>query len=158
MIKTILVLFVWLAVASCSIDVDTFSETADEFVLRINGELDELAREVQAATWVRNTYITTDTALLNSLATQRYAEWQSRTVAESLKYEGRDLSPETARALQLLKLGTEAPAPGDEVKRRQLADASVPSFRSCSALAVSGERSRPSYLSDSATVRLCHSA
>ncbi len=120
--KTPLMLIVLLAVSSCSIDIDTSSETADEFVARINVELDEIAREVQAASWVRNTYITVDTALLNSLATQRYAEWQSRSVAESLKYEGAALSPETARALMLLKLGTEAPAPSDEAKRRELAE------------------------------------
>ncbi len=120
--KTPLMLVVLLAVSSCSIDIDTSSETADEFVARINVELDEITREVQAASWVRNTYITVDTALLNSLATQRYAEWQSRSVAESLQYEGAPLSPETARALMLLKLGTEAPAPSDEAKRRELAE------------------------------------
>ncbi len=112
-------------VSGCEIDVsmnDDTSETADEFVARINAELDEIAREVQAAAWVRNTYITVDTALLNSLATQRFAEWQSGSVAESLKYEGQELSPETARALQLLKLGTEAPAPSDEASRRELAE------------------------------------
>ncbi len=112
-------------VSGCEIDVsmnDDTSETADEFVARINAELDEIAREVQAAAWVRNTYITVDTALLNSLATQRFAEWQSDSVAASLKYEGQELSPKTARALQLLKLGTEAPAPSDEARRRELAE------------------------------------
>jgi len=120
--KTNLALIVLLAVSSCSIDIDTSSETADEFVARINVELDELTREVQAASWVRNTYITVDTALLNSLATERYTEWQSRAVADSLKYEGTELSPETARALMLLKFGTEAPAPSNEAKRRELSD------------------------------------
>jgi len=112
-------------VSGCEIDVsmnDDTSETADEFVARVNHELDELVREVEAAAWVRNTYITVDTALLNSLATQRFAEWQSRSVADSLKYTDQDLSPQTARALQLLKLGTEAPAPSDEAKRRKLAE------------------------------------
>ena len=125
MIRSSLVLLVTLAVSSCDINVsleNEKAESADEFVVRINSELNELTREVQAASWVRNTYITTDTALLNTLATQRYAEWQSRTVAESLKHEGKDLSPETARALKLLKFGTEAPAPSDAARRRQLAD------------------------------------
>jgi peptidyl-dipeptidase A len=111
--------------SGCDIDVsinDDDAESADEFVARVNGELDELTREVAAASWVRYTYITVDTALLNSLATQRYAEWQSRTVADSLTYEGHDLSPATARALGLLKFGTEAPAPSDEAKRRELSE------------------------------------
>lgn len=111
--------------SGCDIGVsvhDDGDESADEFVARINNELGELDREVAAASWVRNTYITVDTALLNSLATQRYAEWQSRSIAESLKYEGQDLSPATARSLKLLKFGTEAPAPSDAAKRRELSD------------------------------------
>jgi len=119
-IKLILVFL--LAVSGCSIEVDTSAETADEFVARINSELAELSRETSAASWVRNTYITVDTALLSSLATQRYTEWQSRAVADSLKYEGAELSPETARALMLLKFGTEAPAPSDKAKRRELSE------------------------------------
>ena len=103
-------------------EIDTSAETADEFVARTNSELAELSRETSAASWVRNTYITVDTALLNSLATQRYTEWQSRAVAESLEYEGTELSPESARALMLLKFGTEAPAPSDESKRRELSE------------------------------------
>ena len=128
MTKTNLALFGLLAVAGCEIDVsmqNEEAESADEFVARINTELDALTREVQAAGWVRNTYINLDTALLNSLASQRYAEWQSRTVAESLKYEGQDLSQETARALGLLKFGTEAPSPSDATKRRELAEATT---------------------------------
>jgi len=107
--------------ADVSINVEE-SETADEYVARLNAELTELAREVQAASWVRRTYITEDTALLNSLADQRFTEWQNRAVAGSLKYEGQDLSPSTARALKLLKFGTEAPAPTDAIKQRELAD------------------------------------
>lgn len=111
--------------AGCEVEISTdneSAETADEFVARLNAELKELAREVQAAAWVRKTYITEDTALLNSLADQRYAEWQSRSIAESVKYDSQDLSPSTARALKLLKFGTEAPAPADEAKQRELAE------------------------------------
>jgi peptidyl-dipeptidase A len=96
-------------------------ETADEFVARINAELAELSVEVSAAGWVRATYITHDTAVLSSLARQRYAAWHSKSVADSLKYAGQDMSPTTARALEQLKLGTSAPAPNDAAKREELA-------------------------------------
>jgi peptidyl-dipeptidase A len=49
------------------------TETADEFVARINAELADLNVESGAAGWVRATYITHDTAILSSLARQRYA-------------------------------------------------------------------------------------
>ncbi len=97
-------------------------ETADEFVARVNQELKELGRERGAAGWVRATYITEDTAILSSLATERYAEWHSNTVEAALQYENQALSPETQRAIDLLKLGTSLPAPKDAAKRRELTE------------------------------------
>ena len=101
------------------------TETAAEFVDRINAELAELATGLQAAAWVRATYITHDTAVLASLAKQQYAEWHSRAVAESLRYADDELDPATARALELLKLGTSEPAPSDPAKRRELSEIST---------------------------------
>ena len=101
------------------------TETAEEFVARVNQEIVELAPGIQAAAWVRATYITPDTALLNSLAKQEYAAWHSRTVQESLRYANRDMAPETARALMLLKLGTSEPAPADPAKRKELSQIST---------------------------------
>lgn len=96
-------------------------ETADQFVDRINAELEDMGTELGAAAWVRATYINHDTAILNSLASERYAAWHSRSVADSMKYAGLDLAPRTARALELLKLGTAEPAPDDPAKRKELA-------------------------------------
>ena len=96
------------------------TETADEFVARVNEELRELRRELNAAGWVRATYITEDTAILSSLARERYAEWHSNTVDAALQYDDQELSPETRRAIDLLKQGTNLPAPKDAAKRREL--------------------------------------
>ena len=98
------------------------TETADEFVARVNAELIELYKEAEAVAWVRATYITEDTATLASISDQKYAAWHSKTVAESLRYAGQDLSPETARAIDTLKLGTSQPAPNDAAKRKELAE------------------------------------
>ncbi|MEX2125944.1 MAG: M2 family metallopeptidase [Woeseia sp.] len=120
-----------LAIVGCDAGVDgnggkaagaSRDETADQFVGRINAELKELSTELGAAGWVRATYITHDTATLDSLANQKYSAWHSRSVAESLKYADQDLAPETARALNLLKLGTSEPAPDDPAKRRELSE------------------------------------
>jgi len=96
------------------------TETAEEFVARVNEELRELGRELGAAGWVRATYITEDTAILSSLARERYAEWHSNTVDAALQFDDQELSPETRRAIDLLKLGTSLPAPKDAAKRREL--------------------------------------
>ena len=95
-------------------------ETADEFVARINDELAELGRELGAAGWVRATYITEDTAFLQSRARERYAAWHSEAVRQAMQYDGEALSPETRRAIELLKLGTSLPSPSDAAKRREL--------------------------------------
>ena len=103
-------------------DVTAPAESADQFVARINGELEGLNRELGAAGWVRATYITTDTAVLASLSRERYAEWHSRTVEQAARYDGQDLAPATRRALELLKLDTSLPAPNDAAGRRELTE------------------------------------
>jgi peptidyl-dipeptidase A len=96
------------------------TETPEEFIARVNDELKELNRERGAAGWVRSTYITQDTAILDSLANERYAKWHSETVEQALAYDDMDLDPQTRRAIDLLKLGTSLPAPKDAAKRREL--------------------------------------
>jgi len=126
--KKLTLLFLVLAVSACSersVDESPTTaqpkETADEFVARINDELAELSREIGAADWVRSTYITEDTGILASKASERYAEWHSRNVKASMAYDGMELAPQTRRALDLLKLGTSAPAPDDAAKRSEIA-------------------------------------
>jgi len=96
------------------------TESAEEFIARVNSELEELGRELGAAGWVRATYITEDTAILSATAGERYAKWHSRTVGEAARYDDLELSSETRRALNLLKLGTSLPAPNDAAKRKEL--------------------------------------
>ncbi|NNF50657.1 MAG: M2 family metallopeptidase [Woeseiaceae bacterium] len=98
------------------------TETAQEFVARVNDELQELRREVGAANWVRSTYITGDTAIIAAAASERYAKWHSETVQQAMAYDGQELDASTRRALDLLKLGTSAPSPNDAAKRKELAE------------------------------------
>ena len=93
------------------------TETAEEFVARANAELKDLGREIGATNWVRATYITEDTAILASAASEKYSAWHGKMVEQALQYEGQNLDPSTRRALELLKLGTSAPAPDDAAKR-----------------------------------------
>jgi len=96
------------------------TETAVEFVARANAEYAEIAREVEAADWVRATYITQDTAVVASVANEKYAAWFSDIVGQAVRYDGQELAPETRRAIDLLKLGTTLPTPGDAAKRKEL--------------------------------------
>src|SRR5690606_1021680 len=50
--------------------------------------------------------------------------WLARTqqwVEQSRRFEGKEMSPETERAIALLKLGTSMPAPRDPAKLAELA-------------------------------------
>ena len=96
------------------------AESADEFVARVNRELNALSQEAQAAGFTLDTYITTDTQLLNAKANERYLAYLSRAVAEAKRYDGQKLAPATARALMKLRLNVAAPAPDDPAKRARL--------------------------------------
>jgi peptidyl-dipeptidase A len=97
------------------------TEDAPSFVRRVNAELDSLGREVNAAAWVQNTYITPETELLNARAGERWLASFSRIAAEARAYDGQTLDESTARSLYLLKLAVPAPAPADAAKRNELA-------------------------------------
>lgn len=96
-------------------------ETAQEFVERINAEMADLRRETAAAFWVQSTYITGDTSFLAARASEKLLAFASRAVRDSMRYEGQDLDPDTARQLRLLRQGTSMPAPDDPAKRAELA-------------------------------------
>ena len=117
---------VLISLAACNTEVASTEpaeprESPDQFVERLNSELAELGRENGAANWVRATYINHDTAILGAAASERYAAWHSKSVAESLQFADADMSEITARSLKQLKLGTSEPAPNDAGKRRELA-------------------------------------
>ncbi|RZA17551.1 MAG: peptidase M2 family protein [Lysobacteraceae bacterium] len=88
-------------------------ETADQFVARVNDELRDLSAELNSAQWLSNTYINSDSELLAAKANERWLTRLNGWIAESRRFEGQPMSPETARALKLLNLMTAMPAPRD---------------------------------------------
>jgi peptidyl-dipeptidase A len=97
-------------------------ETADEFVARANGELLEIGKESARAGWVQLTYITPDTEALAAKATEREQAVYAKVIAESKTLDDDSMSEESTRAIGLLKLGLDAPAPDDPEKRAELAE------------------------------------
>ncbi len=97
------------------------TETAEEFLARLNAEFTELRLEVAKAFWVQSTYITPDTGFLAAKANEKLLAFTSRAIAESTRFIGQDLDPDTARQLDLLRRGTTMPAPNDPAARAELA-------------------------------------
>ncbi|NNC99185.1 MAG: peptidase M2 family protein, partial [Gammaproteobacteria bacterium] len=97
------------------------TETAAEFVKRIQEEGQKLAEEIEAAFWVRSTYITKDTAILAAKAGERSLEFESKMVNQAKKFKGTKMDESTARAIELMLRGSSAPAPDDPEARAELA-------------------------------------
>lgn len=95
-------------------------ETAKEFVERIEKESLQLNEEVGAAYWVRQNFITKDTAVLAAKAGERALEFESKMVEQAKQYKGTKMDAETARAIELMLRGSSAPAPDDAEKRAEL--------------------------------------
>jgi len=95
-------------------------ETADQFIARVNEELRAMLPEITAAQWLSSTYINDDSELLAAKGNERYLSQLNQWIAQAKQFEGQAMSPQTARAIKLLKLATSMPAPRDPVKLAEL--------------------------------------
>lgn len=88
-------------------------ETADQFVARVNAEYKAMYPELSAAQWLSSTYINDDSQLVSAKANERYLAQLRTWIEQARRFEGQQMSAETARAIKLLKLGTALPPPKD---------------------------------------------
>jgi peptidyl-dipeptidase A len=95
-------------------------ETADQFIARVNDEYRKMFPEMTAAQWLSSTYINDDSQLIAAKSNERYLAQLNSWIEQAGKYEGKQMSPQTARAIQLLKLATAMPAPKDPAKLAEL--------------------------------------
>nr|WP_241093357.1 M2 family metallopeptidase [Xanthomonas sp.] len=96
-------------------------ETADQFVARINAEYKAAFPEITSAQWLSSTYINGDSQLVAAKANERALGKLNQWIEQAKRYEGKPMSADSARALQLLKLMTAMPAPRDPAKLAELA-------------------------------------
>ena len=95
-------------------------ETADQFVARVNDEHRKMSTELASAQWLSNTYINSDSEMLAAKANERWLTQINAWIEQARRYEGQALSPETARAIKLIKLMTAMPAPKDPAQLQEL--------------------------------------
>ena len=95
-------------------------ETADQFIARVNDEVRKMYPEMNAAQWLSSTYINDDTQMLAAKANERYLSQLNSWIEQAKKFEGQKMTPDTARAIHLLKLATSMPAPKDPAKLAEL--------------------------------------
>ena len=95
-------------------------ENADQFIARVNEEIRKSYQEISSAQWLSSTYINDDSQRLTAKANERYLTQLNAWIEQAKKFEGRKMTPATARAIQLLKLQTSMPAPKDPAKLAEL--------------------------------------
>jgi peptidyl-dipeptidase A len=94
---------------------------ADAFVASINAELRQKLPLANSASWLQSTYITEDSQKIAAKFGEEFLNLRARWLQEAKKFQGIEgLSPETARALALLK-NTNTPPPSDPAKQAELA-------------------------------------
>ncbi|QOW21508.1 M2 family metallopeptidase [Novilysobacter avium] len=97
------------------------NETADQFIARVNSEWKAMQPELTKPQWLSNTYINDDTEFLAAKSNERYLSQLNQWIEQAKGFEGQQMTPETARAIQLLKLSTSMPAPSDPARLAELA-------------------------------------
>jgi peptidyl-dipeptidase A len=96
------------------------TETADQFIARVNDEVRKLSTEMSASQWLSSTYINGDSELVAAKANERWLTQLNLWIEQAKRFEGQPMSDDTARALKLLKLWTAMPAPKDPSKLEEL--------------------------------------
>lgn len=93
---------------------------ADTFIAQYNNDYRKMYPEIVAAQWVQANFITDDSQLLASKANERSLGFTSEVSQKAKPFYGlKDLKPETARALTLIRVGSAAPA--DPAEREEVA-------------------------------------
>ena len=95
-------------------------ETADQFIARVNKEFRSLSAELNSAQWLSSTYINSDSETIAAKANERWLTQLNAWIEQSRRFDGQQMSPDTARAIKLLKLMTAMPAPRDPDKLAEL--------------------------------------
>jgi len=93
---------------------------ADAFIAKYNDDYRKMYPEIVAAQWVQANFITDDTQLLSSSANERSLTFNSEVSQQAKAFYGlKDLQPDTARALTLIRVGSAAPS--DPAEREEVA-------------------------------------
>src|SRR5688572_5079671 len=91
---------------------------AKQFVERVNSELLKLWVRQSTAEWIKSTYITDDTERNAAAIDEEVMEYLGGAVKEAARFKGvKNLEPDVARMLTLLRFTQALPAPSDPQKR-----------------------------------------
>ena len=97
------------------------SENADAFVAGANSQLENDAAALQRALMAARTASDTTTQKLVTDAEVKHLALLDRLIEQSARFDGQTLKPETARAIERLRLNSPIPVPHDSAKISEIA-------------------------------------
>nr|WP_246387884.1 M2 family metallopeptidase [Chiayiivirga flava] len=100
----------------------TPSESADDFIARVNATQEAMTPEITSAAWLSSTYINADSQRVAAAANERMLTKTNEFIEQAKLYDEAAQSPATARALHLIKTGSSMPAPRDPAKLKELTE------------------------------------
>jgi peptidyl-dipeptidase A len=93
---------------------------AEQFITDAEKRLLDLNLKYSRADWVKSVFITDDTETMSAAANKAVIAATTELAEQSKRFDGLDLSPDTARKIKLLKLSLTLPAPQNEGERDEL--------------------------------------
>jgi peptidyl-dipeptidase A len=105
---------------SCSGDGPPSVAEADSFIEAAQAELLDAWIKAERAAWVQSNFITDDTEAIAADALAELVAATGRLAKESTRFDGLDLSYDTARKIDLLKTSLPLAAPGDPASQAEL--------------------------------------
>ncbi len=110
-------------IAGCSISCAPAAtpEAADTFIAEAESQLHKLSKAQAHADWTQANFISYDTAIVASAAQERTTAKAVDLAGQATRFDGLELSYDTARMLKSLKLALSVPAPADQELIAELA-------------------------------------
>jgi peptidyl-dipeptidase A len=95
---------------------------AQAFMTKAEAQLLDLGVRASRANWVQENFITDDTETLAAQANEKLTAIVTQLALDARRFDGMKLPPELSRKFLLLKLSLNAPAPNNDVERKELTE------------------------------------
>ncbi|MCU1254702.1 MAG: peptidase peptidyl-dipeptidase [Candidatus Angelobacter sp.] len=95
---------------------------AQAFMKKAEDQLEDLGVRASRASWVQENFITDDTEAMSAQANEKLTAVVTQLALDARRFDGLKMPADLARKFLLLKLSLTAPAPNNDVERKELTE------------------------------------